>query len=293
MITASGSGRDRSTSLHAAVDRVFGRWPGWPWSVLAVITAGGLLGAFVTPLLRSTGLASPAALGRYAGAGYGIVLVGFGVLCTRAVRLLALQSRMARRPGQIDEGWWPLRLLPAALASSPTLRLTSGEFTAAVDAMADRTRSVLAHRLWPVWAVAFTAPVLGLITAWQNGAMVQMQVRPDDTPATVLPAIISQVSPPMVATITASLALAMAVVMTDQWTKGLLHRWRLLVEQTDGQHPAVLSHLGMDEAGNGAESTVGARTPPPPPPPPSPDQHKLTTHPLDHEELARRWNQVE
>lgn len=290
MMTTSGSGRDRSTSLHATVDRVFGRWPVWPWSVLTVIAAGGLLGAFLAPLLRSTGLASPSALGRYAGAGYGIVLVGFGVLCTRAVRLLVLQSRMARRPGQIDEGWWPLQLLPVALASSPTLRLTSGEFTAAVDAMADKTRSVLAHRLWPVWAVAFTAPVLGLITAWQNGAMVQMQVRQDDTPATVLPAIISQVSPPMVATIAASLALAVAVVMTDQWTKGLLHRWRLLVEQADGQHPAVVSHLGMDDGGDKARPKVGTTLPPPLS---ATDQHKLTTHPLDHEELARRWNQVE
>jgi hypothetical protein len=288
-MTAPDFRRDRSASLHGAIDAVFGRWPAWPWSVLALIVAGGFLGAFVVPALRAATAASPAALGRYAGAGYGIVLVAFGVLFTRAARLLLLQSRIARRPGQFNEGWWPLRLLPAALASTPTLRLTNGEFAAAVDAMSEKARTVLAHRLWPIWAVAFTAPVLGLITAWQNGGTVQMRVRQDDTPATLLPAIISQVSPPMVATIAASLVLMVAVVMIDQWTKSLLHRWRLVVEQADSQHPAVVSQLGHEDPAVATKP----QAPPPLPPPLAPDQHKLTTHPLDHEELARRWNQSE
>lgn len=289
MTTAHRSGRDRSPSVRRAIDAVFGRWPAWPWSVLALIVAGGVLGAFLTPLARSTGVVSPAALGRAAGAGYGIVLIGFVLLATRVVKLVLLESGLARRPGQSAENWWPLRLLPAALASSPTLRLTPGDFTAAVDLMADRSRTLLAHRFWPIWAVAFTAPVLGLITAWQNGATVQLKIRQDDTPATVLPAIISQVSPPMVATIAVSLALMVAVVVVDQWTKSLLNRWRLLVNQADAQHPAVVSQLGLDDAPEPARP-AGGGSPPPPPWPVGPSD-QLKTHPLDHDQLDRLWDQ--
>lgn len=292
MTGAAGSGRDGATSIGSAVDGVFGRWPAWPWSVLALIAAGGAAGALAAPALRSAGVASPAALGNYACAGYGIVLAAFVSLLPRVGRLLALHGGAARRPGTIDEAWWPLRLLPTALAATPTLRRTPAEFAAAVDAAADGVRAILAHRLWPAWAVAFVAPVLGLITAWQNGAMVQVRLRQDDdSAATVIPAIISQVSPPMVATIAASLALMVAVVAIDQWTKGLLQRWRGIVDAADGEHPAVVARLGLEDLAGGSEGGRAATVASGPPPIPKPQEEKLTTHPLGHAELARRWNQ--
>lgn len=292
MTAVADSGRSGATSIGRAVDGVFGRWPAWPWSVLAVIVAGGVAGWCTAPALRSAGVASPAALGAFAGAGYGILVAAFLSLLPRVGKLLALHGGAARRPGSIDEGWWPLRLLPAALAATPTLRRTPAEFTSAVDAAGDRARAILAHRLWPVWAVAFVAPVLGLITAWQNGAMVQTRFRQDDdSAATVIPAIISQVSPPMVATIAASLALMVAVVAIDQWTKGLLQRWRGIVDATDGEHPAVVARLGLAEA-VGRSGTVQSTTPEPAPPPlPKPQEERLTTHPLGHAKLSELWNQ--
>lgn len=288
---AAGSGRDGSTSIASAIDGVFGRWPAWPWSVLVLVVAGGVAGAMVAPALRSAVVTRPAALGAFACAGYGIVVAAFLSLLPRVGKLLALQGGASRRPGTVDDTWWPLRLLPAALAATPSLRRTPAEFAGAVDAFADRARATLAHRLWPAWAVAFVAPVLGLITAWQNGAMVQSRFRQDDdSAATVIPAIISQVSPPMVATIVASLALMVAVVAIDQWTKGLLQRWRAIVDAADGEHPAVAAKLGLEEvvSRSGPDSQVGF---PAPPPLPQPQEQKLTTHPLGHARLGELWNQ--
>jgi hypothetical protein len=292
MTAAARSGRDDATSIGKAVDGVFGRWPAWPWSVLALVVAGGIAGWFAAPALRAADVARPAALGTFACAGYGMLLAAFLSLLPRVGKLMALHGGATRRPGTVDEAWWPLRLLPAALAVTPTLRRTPAEFTAAVDAAADRARAMLAHRLWPVWVAAFVAPVLGLITAWQNGAMVQTRFRhDDDSAATVIPAIISQVSPPMVATIAASLALMVVVVAIDQWTKGLLQRWRGVVDVADGEHPAVVDRLGLEEVVGRSGTAQVTEVKSAPPPLPLPQEEKLTTHPLGHAKLGQLWNQ--
>ena len=133
--------------------------------------------------------------------------------------MVTLWGGIARRPTTIDGAWWPLDLLVAALATTPMLRRTPEEFTTAVTAASGQARSLLADRLWPAWTAAFVAPVLGLITAWQNGSRVQVRLQQGEEVATVFPAFIAQVSPPMVATIAASLALMVTLVAIDQWTK--------------------------------------------------------------------------
>jgi hypothetical protein len=293
MMRATAAGRDGATSIRAATDEIFGRWPAWPWSVLILIAGGGIVGAASAPALRAAGVASSATLGTFACAGYGLVAAAFLSLLPRIGRLLLLQQGVARRPETIDEAWWPLRLLPAALASTPTLRRTHEEFSSAVAAAAGQVRGILAHRLWPAWAVAFVAPVLGLMTAWQNGATVQVRFQPDAGPGAVLPALISQVSPPMVATIAASLALMVVAVAIDQWTKGLLQRWLGIVEAADGGHPAVAAKLSLgpvaDAPRPGRDSEPPSREPSLPPP--SSAGENLPVHPLDPEELARLWQQ--
>lgn len=290
MMRANGSGRNETTSIRRTTDAIFGRWPAWPWSVLVLIAAGGIIGAAVASSARAAGSASAAALGTFACAGYGMVAAAFLSLLPRVGKLVMLQGAAMRRPATIDETWWPLRLLPAALAATPTLRRTPEEFAGAVDLASREVRGILAHRLWPAWAVAFIAPVLGLMTAWQNGATVQMRLSPDEGPGVVLPALISQVSPPMVTTIGASLALMVAVIAIDQWTKGLLQRWRGVLEVADGGHPSVIEKLSLDPVSEPPQSVGGSR-PVQPPAPTSEPEKRLPTHHLDPEELDRLWRQ--
>lgn len=290
MMRSTSPEREATASIRRSTDEIFGRWPLWPWSVFMLIAAGGLVGAAASTA-HFAGSLNVAARGTFACAGYGMVTAAFLSLLPRIGKLLLLQRAAMRRPAAIDDSWWPLRLLPAALAATPTLRRTPEEFAAAVVAAGREVRAILAHRLWPAWTVAFIAPVLGLMTAWQNGATIQMRLRPSDEPGEVLPALISQVSPPMVATIGVSLALMVALVAIDQWTRGLLQRWRGVLEVADGSHPSVVGKLSLDPVtGTPRPADVSTDERPSSTPPDDTDR-RLPTHPLDPEELDRLWKQ--
>lgn len=288
MADAMTTERAGALSLRRAVDAIFGRWPAWPWSVLAFLLAGGIVGLVAAPALRRAGAIDPAALGSAACAGYGIVVAALMSVLPRVGRLVTLWAGIARRPTTIDRDWWPLDLLAAALATTPMLRRTPEEFTAAVTAASGQARSLLADRLWPAWTAAFVAPVLGLITAWQNGSRVQVRLQQGEEVATVFPAFIAQVSPPMVATIAASLALMVTLVAIDQWTKALLRRWTGVVDVTDGEHPAVVERLARDDF----RDSTATPTPLPAATPsvtPAAEPRNLPTHPLDPDELDALW----
>jgi len=274
-------------SILGAVDAIFGRWPAWPWSVLALITGGGVAGAACLPILRGRGLTGPYAVGAAEAAGYGIVAAAVGSLLPRVVRLLVLRRGLARPRDGITADWWPLSLLATALERTPRLRRTEQEFEAAVAAAGGQARSILAYRLWPACVTCFTAPVLGLVTAWQTGARV---LRLQGEAADLYPAFVAQVSPPMVGTISASLALMIAVVIVDQSTKGLLQRWSGIVEPGDAEHESVVARLGqedVDASGAAPPAAAGGRGTEEPAPPPAP----LPPRRLDPAELQRLWRE--
>lgn len=287
MASGKADQRSRAATLRGAVDEVFGRWPAWPWSILGLIVAGGIVGLAVGSALRDPAGEHRAALGAAACAGYGIVAAALLSLLPRLAKLTVLGRDVHRRPAAVDASWWPLTLLGPALAATPTLRRTPQEFRAAVDTAGGQARSILADRLWPAWVTAFVAPVLGLITAWQNGAKVQLRLKQGEDFASVFPAFIAEVSPPMMATITAALALMVAIVATDQWTKGLLRRWCGIVEAGDGDHPAVLDAIGKETFRDAPEAPrpAAAAVAPKPTQPPKP------THHLDPDELDAMWRQ--
>ena len=275
--------RADATSLRGVVDEVFGRWPASPWSVLGLIVAGGVVGLVAGSALGGTGEESRAALGKAACAGYGLVVAAMLSLLPRVGKLAMLWRGVTRRPAAIDDSWWPLKLLAPALVATPSLRRTQQEFKSAVATASGQIRSILADRLWPAWVVAFVAPVLGLINAWQNGARVQLRLQQGEDVATVFPAVVAQVSPPMVATIAASLALMVAIVVIDQWTKGLLRRWSGIVETSDGEHQYVIDRLGREEFRDVAGTSRPHVTP-------DPKTKSTRDDEIDPDELAEMWN---
>jgi len=275
--------RAGATSLRSVITEVFGRWPAWPWSVLGLIVAGGVVGLVAGSALGGTGEEGRAALGKAACVGYGLVAAAALSLLPRVGKLAMLWPGAARRPAAIDDSWWPLKLLAPALVGTPRLRRTQQEFKAAVAAAGGQARSILADRLWPAWVVAFVAPVLGLITAWQNGARVQLRLQQGEDVATVFPAVIAQVSPPMVATIAASLALMVVIVVIDQWTKGLLRRWSGIVEPADGEHQCVTERLGREEFRETGDTPRAPVRPDPKAAPKRDDE-------IDPDELDEMWN---
>lgn len=275
MTHAPGRGPRLRDSIREATEVIFGRWPAWPWSVLGLIVACGVAAAAAAPALRAAEVANPAALGTAACAGYGIVAAALASLLPRAWRLLSLRRDVVRRPNDVDATWWPLELLAVALRSKPELQRTQEHFPAAVGAAVDQMRTILADRLWPAWVTAFVAPVLGLMTAWHNGAQVQSRLQDGDAPAAVFPAFVAQVSPPMVSTIAAALALIVAVVAIDQWTKGLLLRWGGIVEAADVDHPAVRQQLSGEPIGE--------------PHQPATERTMEERRHVDPDELERRW----
>ena len=275
--------RADATSLRGVVDEVFGRWPASPWSVLGLIVAGGVVGLVAGSALGGTGEESRAALGKAACAGYGLVVAAMLSLLPRVGKLAMLWRGVTRRPAAIDDSWWPLKLLAPALVATPSLRRNQQEFKSAVATASGQIRSILADRLWPAWVVAFVAPVLGLINAWQNGARVQLRLQQGEDVATVFPAVVAQVSPPMVATIAASLALMVAIVVIDQWTKGLLRRWSGIVETSDGEHQYVIDRLGREEFRDVAGTSRPHVTP-------DPKTKSTRDDEIDPDELAEMWN---
>ena len=275
--------RADATSLRGVVDEVFGRWPASPWSVLGLIVAGGVVGLVAGSALGGTGEESRAALGKAACAGYGLVVAAMLSLLPRVGKLAMLWRGVTRRPAAIDDSWWPLKLLAPALVATPSLRRTQQEFKSAVATASGQIRSILADRLWPAWVVAFVAPVLGLINAWQNGARVQLRLQQGEDVATVFPAVVAQVSPPMVATIAASLALMVAIVVIDQWTKGLLRRWSGIVEPSDGEHQCVIDRLAREEFRDMAGTSRPHVSP-------GPKTKSTRDDVIDPDELAEMWN---
>ena len=282
------SGRSRELSVQAVVGEVFGRWRWWPWSALGVVAGCGLVGAAAAAALRAAWPASQPVLGTAACAGYGMVVGAFITLVPRAARLLALGPAVARRPAAVTANWWPFLLLAAALRPTPITRLTRQEFDTAVGGVVGQARTILAHRFWPAWTTAFIVPVLGLMTAWRNGVQVQLRMQDGATAAQVFPAFIAQVSPPMVATIGASLALLVAVVALDQWTKGVLVRWRGVVDPADGANPEMRDMLGLERVA-GADETAAPMAQPDE----SPPRRPLPKHHRDPEELQRMWRESE
>jgi hypothetical protein len=233
--------RPEGYTLDRAINDVFGRLPLWPWSAVATIAVGGAMGAAMSSALVPADSLPHPALRWAACAGYGIVAAALLTLIPRAARLFGLRPSLAKRPADDggDKPWWPLRLLAAALRGTPALRRTQQDFNAAITQAGPQARSILAHRLWPACVAAFIAPVLGLLSAWEAGK--QMDVIAGQDAATILKQFVPQVSPPMVATIAASLTLMVVVAILDQATKGLLQRWATTVRLSDGDSTAVTS----------------------------------------------------
>jgi len=242
--------RSEGYTLGRAVNEIFGRPPGWPWSIVAWIAAGGVVGAIVAGLLAPAAGPPHPALRWAACAGYGVVVASLIVVLPRAVRLATLRVSLAKRPAD-DSGeraWWPLQLLTAALRGTSTLRLTRQDFDAAVNRAWPTARSILVQRFWPAWVAAFVVPVLGLLSAWEAGK--QIEVVTGQSASEVLRQFVPQVSPPMVATIAAALVLMVVLAVVDQLTAGLLQHWSRAVQFSD----------------HGSEVVAGGQDPLPPTP---------------------------
>jgi len=254
-------------SLTTVLNEIFGRWPGWPWSVLGFIVGSGLIGLVIAWLVAS----SDPALGLAAVTGYGLAVGSFFTLIPRMLKLQQCSRDLRQWPSD-EPDCWPYRLLGAALIDVPALRATPEEFGAAVDRTRGRARGILAARLWPATAAAFVVPVLGLISAWESGAMVTIK---SSEQADIYAEFLPQIAPPMVATISIALVLMLVIVGIDQWTRVLLTGWAERVHFTDMEAPAVqteprpLHELDHEREVSG-EST-GMKPPPVPGAPPTVD----------------------
>lgn len=259
--------RVQGYTLDRAIDDVFGRRPLGPWSAVASIAVGGVVGALASSLVTPAGATPHPALRWAACAGYGMVVAALVTVLPRAGRLTSLRSALAKRPN--DDGgerpWWPLRLLAAALRGTPGLRRTQQDFDAAVDRAGPNARSILAHRLWPAWVTAFVVPVLGLLSAWEAGK--QIEVVDGQNAAELLMQFVPLVSPPMVATIAAALGLMVVLAVLDQATKGLLQRWAATVRFTDDATPVVTRLLDEPPLPRGGAGGDVRDLPPPGPGP--------------------------
>lgn len=227
--------------LAAAVRDVFGT--GATWLSWVAITVAGVLGFFVSPLVAGSGEGSEW-LKPWACAAYGICLGGLATLLPKTFALMQLGGGLGRRPAadamaDVENPWWPLRLVAAALQNTPALRRTDQDFTNAVTEFAPRVRALLGQRLWPACAAAFAAPVLGLLSAWQtwgdyvSKGLVEAGKR----------SVAGVVAWPMILSIAAALLLMLAIVAVDQWTRSLLQRWATGVSPLDVESAFVAANL--------------------------------------------------
>lgn len=251
----SESGRASGYTLRQAVDDVFGIWPLSPWSQVVTIAIGGVAGAVASAWLRpATGM--PAAEFRWAAcAGYGVIIAALVTQMPRLVQLCRLWRSRLRRPASDERSatpWWPLRLLAAALRGLPLQRTVQSEFALAVDRTSKQARELLTQRMWPACVAAFTAPVLGLLSAWESGSQVVREATPDAGTGDVYMQFLMQVSPPMIATISAGLGLMVFLAVLDQCTKGLLQRWAVDVTLTDKDDSFITTIFGDDGGGGPA-----------------------------------------
>jgi hypothetical protein len=283
-------------SAVSAVDEVWG--PARLWLSLATVVAGcGAGWALATVVLPGAGASavSREAFRTWACVGYGIACGGFLTLLPRLLSLVRLARGLLRRPSadEADQPWWPLTLVASALRDTPALRRTPEDFGSAVTGFVPQARGLLAQRLWPACAAAFTAPVLGLISAWlswqaylpERLRQAQERAQPGESVVIVPDIEWGSVAAPMIGTITLSLVLMLGIVVVDQLTRRLLQRWAGSVRALDAESPLVQERLATagellargpgdparpvrsaPEPGRPQE-TVRVQPPPPPPEP--------------------------
>lgn len=240
-------------SPEAAIAAVAG--PNRAWLAAFLVIAGGVAGAGLAAVSPS----SWEGLRIWACAGYGVAVGGLLSLLPRFVALFSWERLLGRRPAVDDptKPWWPLRLVASALRDAPVLRRTAEDFHTAVNAFVPQARGLLSQRLWPACVAAFTAPVLGLVSAWvswrvhvpeavRQAREMAQEAGLDQTEAKV---DWGDVAWPMIITIALSLVIMMAIVLADQLTRRLLQRWASTVRPLDAQSPFVEERLAATAAG--------------------------------------------
>lgn len=259
--------------LMSAIGDVFGA--GYPLLAGIVIVVAGVIGWLAG--VRSDGVDAAARewLRPWACAGYGVAAGALMTLVPRLLKIVNLNATLSRRPtiesgAAADPPWWPLPLIAAALRHTPLLRMTAQDFTTATASLVTEVRGVLAQRLWPACAAAFTAPVLGLVSAWSTWGRYVNFVDRQVLDAAAVP--FGVVAWPMILTIFAGLVVMLAVVVVDQMSRGLLRRWSTNVRLEDAGAPAVQSALNVPVAESPVAPVVTAApaqypTPAPTPPP--------------------------
>jgi hypothetical protein len=250
---------DSPLSPEGAVAAVWG--PNRVWLAVAAIIAGGLVGAG----LAMTRPVAWEGLRGWACAGYGVVIGGLLSLLPRFMSIVMLGSALNRHAVADNPArpWWPLVLVASALRDTPALRRTSEDFRTAVNAFIPQARGLLGQRLWPACAAAFTAPVLGLVSAWVSwrihlpeAVRLAKESAQKAELAEAVPAVDwGLVAWPMIITIALSLVLMLGIVLADQLTRRLLQRWASAVGPLDAESPFVEARLASM-----AESQLGTRT---------------------------------
>jgi hypothetical protein len=288
-----------SLSAVSAVDEVWG--PARLCLSLATVVAGGCAGwglAAVAPPGEESSALSREAFRTWACVGYGIACGGFLTLLPRLLSLVRLGRGLSRRPSadEADWPWWPLTLVASALRDTPALRRTPEDFRSAVTGFVPQARGLLAQRLWPACAAAFTAPVLGLISAWlswqaylpERLRQAQERAQPGESVVIVPDVDWGSVAVPMIGTIALSLVLMLGIVIVDQLTMRLLQRWAGSVRALDAESPLVQERLATGGEFPVRDASAPVRPvrsaleparppesvraqPPPPPPEPEPE----------------------
>ena len=278
---------------EAAVASVVG--PNRVWLSAVLILGCGLAGAACAGVISS----SWEGLRAWACAGYGVAIGGLLSLLPRFLSLGVAGAALRRHPAGDDPSGagWPLRLVASALRDTPSLRRTADDFRAAVNAFVPLARGLLSQRLWPACVAAFTAPVLGLVSAWVSWKfllpeavrLAKAQGR-EAKLATVVPAVSWEaVAWPMIITIGLSLLLMVAIVLADQLTRQLLQRWAATIGPLDADLPFVEARLAAIAVGSSAlrgqrerrdSQAVGARPEPVQPPPPEKPQPQVSAEEL-------------
>jgi hypothetical protein len=185
-----------------------------------VIIASGVAGWCLAAWPAETGGVPREWLRPWACAGYGIAAGGLLTLLPRVWKLVQLSATLSRRPTREsvadDVGlWWPLQLVTAALRHTPLLRMTAQDFATA-----------------------------GLVSAWWTWGHYINSIELDRQAVDATAAPFGVVAWPMMLTILAGLVVMLAVVATDQMTRGLLQRWSTNVRFEDAAAPAVQAGLG-------------------------------------------------